>query len=472
MQITWLWRRRAFLPTSSRRAPSTRASTRGARSTSTTAAAASTRRRRSRSTSACCARRVFGNPHSANPTSSAATALVERGARGRAALLPRGRERVRRASSPPNASGALRLVGEAYPFAPAGRFLATVRQPQLGERHPRVRPREGRRTAYVPLEAPDLRVDDGVLVRPARRRRPGAATCSPIPAQSNFSGVKHPLEWIAPAQERGWDVLVDGAAFVPTNRLDLSVWHAGLRRDLLLQDVRLSDRPGRAAGAPRRAGAAASGPGSPAAPSSRRTSGRPGRAARRPRRGSRTARSTTSASRRSRSGCATSSGSGSTRSRGASRRSGRGCSAELRRLRHADGEPGGPHLRPGDVGRPRRHDRVQLPAPGRARGRRALRRPRRRGPRHLAADRMLLQPGSGRGRVRALTRRARRCRVRRRHDPRRLHRAHRHALGRRRPRLARARQQLRRRPPLPARSPTRFRDLERRAAAPAARLAC
>ena len=44
------------------------------------------------------------------------------------------------------------------------------------------------------------------------------------PAQSNFSGVKHPLEWIALAQERGWDVIVDGAAFVPTSRLDLSAW--------------------------------------------------------------------------------------------------------------------------------------------------------------------------------------------------------------------------------------------------------
>jgi selenocysteine lyase/cysteine desulfurase len=42
------------------------------------------------------------------------------------------------------------------------------------------------------------------------------------PAQSNFSGVKHPLEWIELAHERGWDVLVDCAAFVPTSRLDLS----------------------------------------------------------------------------------------------------------------------------------------------------------------------------------------------------------------------------------------------------------
>jgi selenocysteine lyase/cysteine desulfurase len=32
------------------------------------------------------------------------------------------------------------------------------------------------------------------------------------------------LEWIAQAQAKGWDVLLDAAAFAPTNRLDLSRW--------------------------------------------------------------------------------------------------------------------------------------------------------------------------------------------------------------------------------------------------------
>ena len=45
------------------------------------------------------------------------------------------------------------------------------------------------------------------------------------PAQSNFSGAQHPLEWIQEAQALGWDVLLDAAAYVPTNRLDLSIWH-------------------------------------------------------------------------------------------------------------------------------------------------------------------------------------------------------------------------------------------------------
>jgi selenocysteine lyase/cysteine desulfurase len=44
-----------------------------------------------------------------------------------------------------------------------------------------------------------------------------------FPAQSNYSGVKHPLDLIEQAHSRGVDVLLDAAAFVPTSRLDLGV---------------------------------------------------------------------------------------------------------------------------------------------------------------------------------------------------------------------------------------------------------
>ena len=46
------------------------------------------------------------------------------------------------------------------------------------------------------------------------------------PAQSNFSSVQHPLEWIERARARGWDVLLDAAAFAPTSRLDLTRFNA------------------------------------------------------------------------------------------------------------------------------------------------------------------------------------------------------------------------------------------------------
>ena len=42
------------------------------------------------------------------------------------------------------------------------------------------------------------------------------------PAQSNVSGVQHSLAWINKAHDKGWDVLLDAAAFVPTSVLNLS----------------------------------------------------------------------------------------------------------------------------------------------------------------------------------------------------------------------------------------------------------
>jgi selenocysteine lyase/cysteine desulfurase len=77
----------------------------------------------------------------------------------------------------------------------------------------------------VPVVPPDLRADADELTRHLRLARPGGHNLFAFPAQSNFSGVQHPLEWIAAAQAGGWDVLVDAASFVPSNRLDLSQWH-------------------------------------------------------------------------------------------------------------------------------------------------------------------------------------------------------------------------------------------------------
>ena len=81
---------------------------------------------------------VFGNPHSLNPTSMAMTDLVER-ARNRVLRYFNASHNEYLAIFTPNASGALRLVGEAYPFDRERQVPPDVRQPQLGQRHPRVR---------------------------------------------------------------------------------------------------------------------------------------------------------------------------------------------------------------------------------------------------------------------------------------------------------------------------------------------
>ena len=76
----------------------------------------------------------------------------------------------------------------------------------------------------MPIVLPEMRVDDAELARHLEQAQPGGANLFAYPAQSNFSGVQHPLDWIEIAHARGWDVLLDAASFTPTNRLDLGRW--------------------------------------------------------------------------------------------------------------------------------------------------------------------------------------------------------------------------------------------------------
>jgi molybdenum cofactor sulfurtransferase len=169
-------------------------------------------------------RNAFGNPHSLNPTSAAMTEMAER---ARAAVLEffRASPDEYLAIFTPNATGALRLVGEAYPFRPGDRFLLTFDNHNSVNGIREFARTRGAETSYVPSEAPELRVDEKLLPRYLTEVAGEHHNLFAYPAQSNFSGVQHPLTWIAQAQAHGWHVLLDAAAYVPTNRLDLSKWH-------------------------------------------------------------------------------------------------------------------------------------------------------------------------------------------------------------------------------------------------------
>ncbi|MGH9140458.1 MAG: aminotransferase class V-fold PLP-dependent enzyme [Vicinamibacterales bacterium] len=165
------------------------------------------------------AQSVFGNPHSASPSSTAMTDAVER---ARAMVLEyfNGTGDYT-AVFTLNASGALKLVGEAFPFEPGGRLLLTVDNHNSVNGIREFARRGGAAIDYTPLTTPDLRLDlPGVRSRLANAD-PARANLFAFPAQSNFSGVKHPLSLVEEASECGWHVLLDAAAFVPTNRLDL-----------------------------------------------------------------------------------------------------------------------------------------------------------------------------------------------------------------------------------------------------------
>ena len=82
----------------------------------------------------------------------------------------------------------------------------------------------GASVTYLPVELPDLRVSEANLVSALAASPQAPSKLFSYPAQSNFSGVQHPLEWIELAHQKGWDVLLDVAAFAPTNSFDLSRW--------------------------------------------------------------------------------------------------------------------------------------------------------------------------------------------------------------------------------------------------------
>lgn len=164
---------------------------------------------------------VFGNPHSSNPTSHAMTQLDER---SRQYVL----EYFNASANDyvciftQNASGALKLVGESYPFGPHSHYLLTFDNHNSVNGIREFARAKGATVTYTPVLPPELRLDEQKLAQFLDLADPAYPNLFAYPAQSNFSGVQHPLEWIERAHAKGWDVLVDAAAFAPTNRLDLS----------------------------------------------------------------------------------------------------------------------------------------------------------------------------------------------------------------------------------------------------------
>jgi molybdenum cofactor sulfurtransferase len=161
------------------------------------------------------AREVFGNPHSLSPASIASTHQVEA---ARASVM-----QFFNASADEyvviftlNASGGLKLVGESYPFEPGSQFALTADNHNSVNGVREFAQAKGATVEHLPLDA-QMQIRDLSL--------PGVDRSKPnlfaFPAQSNFSGVKHPLDWIHLAQDSGYDVLLDAAAHVPTTILNL-----------------------------------------------------------------------------------------------------------------------------------------------------------------------------------------------------------------------------------------------------------
>ncbi len=162
---------------------------------------------------------TFGNPHSTNPTSKSATKLVED---ARQKVIDFFNATDYYCVFTPNASGALKIVGECYPFNHNGHFLL------LSDNHNSVNGiREycvnaGGTHECIPMNYTDLSISAEKLTEKLNNSTAEHKLFA-FPAQSNVSGIKHDLNWINEAKSNGWDVLLDAAAFVPTSALDLSI---------------------------------------------------------------------------------------------------------------------------------------------------------------------------------------------------------------------------------------------------------
>jgi molybdenum cofactor sulfurtransferase len=167
---------------------------------------------------------VLGNPHSSNPTSAVSTEWVERCRRRVLEFFNASPDEYVPIFAA-NATQALKLVGESYPFCNGDILLLCFDNHNSVNGIREFDRARGAVTKYVPVMPPDMRILDCMLERYLNESPKICNRLFAYPAQSNFSGVQHPLEWIGKAHETGWSVLFDAAAFVPTNRLDLSRWH-------------------------------------------------------------------------------------------------------------------------------------------------------------------------------------------------------------------------------------------------------
>ncbi len=164
---------------------------------------------------------VLGNPHSQNPTSLASTHNVEQA-----------RERIHHffEADPDeytviftlNASGALKLIGESFPWEVGSRYMMTADNHNSVNGIREFAKAKGATIQYLPLNR-ELRAENLENLLPqVDGSKPSLFA---FPAQSNFSGAKHPLEWVELGHQRGYHVLLDAAAYVPTSRLSLREIH-------------------------------------------------------------------------------------------------------------------------------------------------------------------------------------------------------------------------------------------------------
>jgi selenocysteine lyase/cysteine desulfurase len=157
---------------------------------------------------------VFGNPHSESMSSRASSEVIENARTTLLQFLDVDAS-THDVCFTANTTAAIKLVAESYPFTPESTCVLSMDNHNSVNGIREYARRAGASIRYLPLD------------RQLRLRDPDAALAETsggllaFPAQSNFSGVLHPLELVDTAHSRGFDVLVDVAAFAPSHAVSL-----------------------------------------------------------------------------------------------------------------------------------------------------------------------------------------------------------------------------------------------------------
>ena len=118
-----------------------------------------------------------------------------------------------------NATGAI-LILQSYMFE-GGELLLTADNHNSVNGLREIAKRQGAIVRYSPIND-ELKIIESELERSLSYPRSTHNKLFCYPAKSNYSGVMHSLNWVPLAQEKGWDVVLDAAAYSANNRLRLS----------------------------------------------------------------------------------------------------------------------------------------------------------------------------------------------------------------------------------------------------------
>jgi selenocysteine lyase/cysteine desulfurase len=154
---------------------------------------------------------LFGNPHSDSTPSRASTATID-AARDLVLRFFGVDSSTHDVVFTANTSAAIKLVAESYPFRRDSAFVYSLDNHNSINGIREYARRAGARLRVLPLD------DELRLCDPELESLPGLLA---FPAQSNFSGVRHPLSLVKRAKQLGYDVLLDVAAYAPTQAISL-----------------------------------------------------------------------------------------------------------------------------------------------------------------------------------------------------------------------------------------------------------